>query len=367
MKTAIHDNQREFCKIGNTVDMSGTTYLKFIAYMQVICIILVVFGHSFHQYPDGEQGHSLLVYDMMYSFRMPTFIFVSGFLMAYTSILKPVHKVPTLGKFMVSKLRRLLIPYLTLTLVTFVPRAVMSGYADDNVNLSLRQFFNSFFMPEDLVIPYFWFIQASFILLIFSYVMFSLTRWSGHGHTSYILLMAVLFVILPLTELSDIKFFSLNAALRLAIFFLAGIVYALFMKRIDGIIPWSSYLTFISFVIAWAVTYFLTRDTDLLPVCQFCGICMIISIAKIMESHHITWLDHLTGSNYIIFLLSWYFNVFSQQIMSRIVSLPWWAYTLMSLIAGVYGPYMFYRYMKMNREKKIVRAISFLLGQNLKR
>lgn len=63
-------------------------FLKFIAYLQVIGIILVVLGHSFHEYPDGNMGRSLLMYRMMYSFRMPLFMFVSGFLMVYTTKLR---------------------------------------------------------------------------------------------------------------------------------------------------------------------------------------------------------------------------------------------------------------------------------------
>lgn len=60
-------------------------FLKFIAYLQVLGIILVVLGHSFHEYPDGAGGKTLLLYRMLHSFRMPLFMFVSGFLMVYTT------------------------------------------------------------------------------------------------------------------------------------------------------------------------------------------------------------------------------------------------------------------------------------------
>lgn len=52
------------------------TYLKFIGYMQIIAILLVVIGHSFHEYPDGMNGSSMLAYRMIYSFHMPLFIFI---------------------------------------------------------------------------------------------------------------------------------------------------------------------------------------------------------------------------------------------------------------------------------------------------
>ena len=65
--------------------MTEKKYLKFIAYLQIIGIFLVVVGHSFHEYPDGDYGRSMLLYRMMHSFRMPLFMFVSGFLMVYTT------------------------------------------------------------------------------------------------------------------------------------------------------------------------------------------------------------------------------------------------------------------------------------------
>ena len=52
-------------------------FVKFVAYLQIIGIILVVLGHSFHEYPDGRMGDSVLILKMLQSFRMPLFIFVS--------------------------------------------------------------------------------------------------------------------------------------------------------------------------------------------------------------------------------------------------------------------------------------------------
>ncbi|MDE6134813.1 MAG: acyltransferase family protein, partial [Muribaculaceae bacterium] len=62
-------------------------FLKFVAYLQIIGIILVVLGHSCHMYPDGNHGHSTLLYRMLFSFRMPLFMFTSGFLLILTTSL----------------------------------------------------------------------------------------------------------------------------------------------------------------------------------------------------------------------------------------------------------------------------------------
>lgn len=79
-------------------------FIKYIAYLQVIGIILVVLGHSFHEYPDGDFGRSMLFYRMLFSFRMPVFLFVSGFLMVYTTRLRAPKARPSIGQFTYTKL-----------------------------------------------------------------------------------------------------------------------------------------------------------------------------------------------------------------------------------------------------------------------
>lgn len=63
-------------------------YLNFLAYLQVLGIILVVIGHSFHEHPEGYFGYNLFPIRLIYSFHMPLFLFVSGFLFIYSTNLK---------------------------------------------------------------------------------------------------------------------------------------------------------------------------------------------------------------------------------------------------------------------------------------
>lgn len=71
--------------------MSSKKFFKFAAYLQIIGIILVVLGHSFHEYPDGAHGGKFILNAMLHSFRMPLFMFVSGFLMEFTTSISKKH------------------------------------------------------------------------------------------------------------------------------------------------------------------------------------------------------------------------------------------------------------------------------------
>ena len=57
--------------------MDGKNYT--IYFMQTFGILLVVLGHSFYQTKDGN-----VVVEWIYSFHMPLFMFVSGYLLDYT-------------------------------------------------------------------------------------------------------------------------------------------------------------------------------------------------------------------------------------------------------------------------------------------
>lgn len=342
-------------------------FIKFIAYMQVIGIILVVFGHSFHEYPDGHHGTSMLIYRMMFSFRMPTFMFVSGFLMAYTTFLNKIIGGSVVTAFIKSKIKRLLLPYFVLTLVTFLPRAALSSMADDAIALTSVGFVKAFIYMENMPIPLFWFIQASFVLLVFSCLFITLSDKIGVSRNVCQIILIILFVCLPFCMIGDVAFFSLGYAVRLGLFFSLGIVYAHWFTKIDKVVAWHSSVVFVSVALIWSVLFFLTENTMVYPLCQISGICMVISLAHILEYRKITWLDHLIGANYMIFLLSWYFNVLSQQVLAHFVKIPWYIHTCLSLILGIYMPYIFYRYLRSHQDVRWARNVSFILGQNLKK
>ena len=338
-------------------------FMKYIAYLQVIGIVLVVLGHSFHEYPGGNFGMDMLMYRMMHSFRMPLFVFVSGFLMVYTTILR-VDASP-LPSFVWNKVKRLLLPFVVLSLVTFFPRTLMSGVADDAMTADVATFADALLYNGKLVIPYYWFLQASFLLLVFNYAMISLGRKSGLDDRWVYLLLLVFFLVLPLCSFERQAFFSIEKAIDLGGYFVAGSVFARYSDSIDRMVPWRSPCFLLLCILVWAGLFFLLEHTRWFAVCSMVGICMCVSMAKILEHRNYGFLDHLIGANYLIFLLSWYCNVASQQVLSHFVALPWWVYSVLSLVSGIYVPWLGYRYLKTHSHSRWVRVAAFLLGQNI--
>lgn len=343
------------------------SFIKFIAYLQIIGIILVVFGHSFHEYPDGgAHGTTLPAYRLMYNFRMPLFMFVSGFLMYYTAFQRS-GAAPHPGAFAWKKVKRLLLPFVTLTLVTYVPRAAMSAMADEPVQLSVQGALRTLVYTAELPIPFFWFIQASFLLLIVNY---AVIYGAVQKRVPLRLVMAglvVVFALLPLASFGEEEIFGHISAISLGIYFVLGIVYCCYYGALGRVLPLDSPLAAVVSAAAWLLLFYIGEGTWVARLGSVFGIAMCISIAKLLVKHNLTFLDHLIGANYIIFLLSWYCNVASQQVLSHYVSLPWWCYTVLSLLSGIYVPWLFYRFLQSRRGSRLWCSVALLLGQSLKK
>ena len=328
----------------------------------------MVFGHSFHEYPSEKYGTDLLVYRMMYSFRMPLFMFVSGYLMVFTTMMRP-GPGKSVSEFTKGKIKRLLLPFFVLSLVTFVPRSLMGNMADEPLSLSWSSLVESLLIHDKLVISFFWFLQASFMLLVFNYSLLKLGRKARlDDHALYTIIVAF-FIVLPYFFPYDAlgNYFSLERAVTFGLFFVCGAAYCRFSEFFDYYIPWTSFIFLGVTASAWAVLFFLTENTDYSRICSLAGILMCVSLARILVKYDIRFLDHLIGANYMIFLLSWYCNVASQQVLHHFVELPWWCYTILSLVSGIYIPWLGYRYLQSHPQSRWVRITALLLGQSFKK
>jgi fucose 4-O-acetylase-like acetyltransferase len=317
-----------------------------------------------HQYNDNH-GTDLLIYQMMYSFRMPLFLFVSGFLVIYTTV--KLDKYPTFGKFVLKKFKRLLIPLFFLMSLVFIPRALMSGIADDIVDNSWSAYFTMFLHTKLFVIPYYWFLYTSFTLLAITYASVQICRRFKIYLPIALMILIISFIVLYFMQiLWHDDFLSIGNTIERGAYFIAGAIYCYYYEIIEnkfGQIISSFYFFFVS-VVCWTILFPIFEGTNLIMLCSFAGILMSISFAKLLVAKHITILDHLRGSSYIIFLLSWFFNVSTQQVLAHFTNFPWWIYSILSLTTGIYGPWLIYRLLKRYKTSRISQTISFLLGQN---
>lgn len=111
---------------------------------KAICIILVVMGHYV---PDNSPAWYVLVHDVIYTFHMPLFMFVSGYVYIATK------KRSTYGDFLLKKVRRLMVPYLTTSVMVIVIKLLTQGSMSVDNPVTIFSFVEMFYMPVAGLFP----------------------------------------------------------------------------------------------------------------------------------------------------------------------------------------------------------------------
>lgn len=119
--------------------------------MKGISIILVVLGHTV-QYANIEDFDNNVIFRIIYSFHMPLFMFLSGFL-AYKNI------NGSFAKFIIKKIKNLVIPFLSwYFLVDFIIFRKIK-------TISFNDYFKNIIHNPDAGLWFFWVLFLNFILI----------------------------------------------------------------------------------------------------------------------------------------------------------------------------------------------------------
>lgn len=136
-----------------------------IVLLTLFAMTLVVAGHS-DITPDFK---NIWIYKWAYSFHMPLFFFISGFLFALTI---PNIKLKTLSfsSFIKKKALRLLIPFLFINTIIFIIKASLikdSSIMQHPVEMTWKSFFESTFSNP---MGFMWFLPALFTIFVITLV-----------------------------------------------------------------------------------------------------------------------------------------------------------------------------------------------------
>ncbi|MCM1519016.1 MAG: acyltransferase [Pseudoflavonifractor sp.] len=338
-------------------------HLRYLSYLKVVGIILVVVGHSLHEYPGTQE--QVWLFRFIYSFHMPLFVFASGFAMSYSVMMR--SRGDGYGTFLLKKVKRLLVPFFVLNGIAFLPRVLFNSFADDKIELSSGQFIKSLFYSDELSIIFFWFLPMCFLCTCLTYLPLRYvgdsSRWKG-------LLSVLLLCIALLTRYTDLgpetRFFSLWEFSNLYLYFALGIIAGMYFKTLERV-PWSSVWLL---VLLSVVTVSLFEMTEIYGgygiwgvLCACSGIAAVISLSHLLVQRNITLLDHLCDATYMIFLLSWFIHTVTQQILHHFTDFPWWCYTALSIVCAVYVPYAVLLFLRFGDNlKRTKRTLLFILG-----
>lgn len=335
-----------------------------IYYMQTVGIILVVLGHSFYQ-----NMFNPLVY-WIYGFHMPLFFFISGYLLHYTAR-RPLHQSNLWGwnGFVMKKAYRLLFPYLIISSIFFIPKIWLNHLSARPVEASWQGYAEMLLHPYHNVIGSFWFLPTLFLIYVAAMTLIKLRHHLLRKYGIHPLLVLLSLTVIHLcTPIDKSSLLNINGAAHYMLYFTTGYYFCRYSieKRLERHAWWIAPLTLLlSLPSCFGKNHF---PYPLGGVCEgliaFNGILMTISFGQLYLRHRFTFLHHLYGATYTIYLLSFFPQFIANQLLLHFVSLPWPATTLLAFVTGVYIPYYIYRWIQCHPKNPLAQSLTFITGQH---
>lgn len=198
--------------------------ITWLLLLQSWAMLWVVIGHSPLSVPNLSSAFdtdyhecAMFLKKIAYSFHMPLFIMISGYLFYITRINKGSQYKKTLS----DKFVRLGIPYVFFTVFAFFLK-VYAGGVQRPVALSLKSFLCAFVWPFDGPLQEMWFVAV--ILIYFSLLGMYRRLLKSNWLSTLCLCCAVGLFFIPVSDMSGV--FAFNRAVHFFIFFFLGILIA---------------------------------------------------------------------------------------------------------------------------------------------
>ncbi len=291
-----------------------------ISILQAWGILLVVLGHSFYYHKENNP-----VFDWIYTFHMPLFMFISGYLLKYTTRRnnKHLNEIQLWGNkgFVWKKTKRLLIPYIAISSFAFAPKALLAKFAGRPVDFSIEGYVNMLIYPEDNVIAVFWFLPTLF--LIFIIVILAVKTTKAQLKLPMALGGLIILTLLHMYSSEiDTRLLNISGVVSYFVYFAFGYISCAY--NWERICAQKSAMVFavtaIFSIVLLLTPMWIGKDV----LCAVNGIAMSVALAKVYINLNASFLNHLFGASFAIYLFSWFPQVASQQIFIGITHSPWW-------------------------------------------
>lgn len=345
MITSYNKNDTTSTKKDNT--------LLFISMLQAIGCLFVVFGHS---YPVNIKPPLVLdsLREFIYTFHMPLFILLSGYLFVYTNgLARKGYK-----KFIIDKVIKLIIPYIVLSLVAYIPKYLFSQFLNDKVEINISYLVRTFLVPRENIWGHFWFLPTLLNCFIVSPILlYAMKSRLGIFITSLLLVLVRIFPI-------NTGWFALKDFSTLLLFFWAGCLVG--KIHINKLVSYFKIgLGFVSLIIS--VILFFISVYGLIN--EIFNILMAILMIVFLISCSI-WLTRngqnilhwLNGKTFEIFLLSWPVQAVVDILLYKVLHFNWYIVLACMFILGILIPLLLVKLLKIIDYKKRLKPLYLIIG-----
>ncbi len=337
--------------------MSKSNHL--MALLSVWGIILVVLGHSGFEEPIIQSELSGL-HSWIYSFHMPLFFLISGYLFSLTN---PEFEKACTGKFVQKKIKRLLIPYVVIGTVIFGVKYVFAGLSHATRVFSIENFFKMFVIPsaDYSTIGHLWYVFTLFMIFLVVLVLIGVRLISDKRLWSVALAIGGLWLLDSV--LPTIQLFNGSSVLYYAPYFLIGILLQRYYEQVGCLFEtssWGGQKCILYFTLTIVLTFIHVSGLCYMILRAICGILLSLSLCDFIMKH-LPRLEetmvHFSNKTYTIYLLSWFGHYIMKFALVNVLDMHYLIVVAGMFIGGLLFPLAICR---------LVDRVSLLNKRNLR-
>ena len=330
--------------------------IAYIAIAQLIGCILVILGHSIPlnwQIPNAIYQADVF----LYTFHMPLFFFVSGYLFYKTKSFERY----TFAAYIKKRSFRLMLPYVVLTGIGFIPKILTNKFFGDGAQLSLMYFVKAFLVPRQNVWGHFWFLPTLLLISLFS---FAFAKLKTKSPAAYGIVTVLLFGLTLVPKLTD--WFAVNDILKYTCFYALGLLFA--DTKAETVITGGKTKYLFLLLLPVSIGLFvipLKNEVAQTVVKQVIGIMMLTFVLVVSQFADITKTKvggFLCDKTYSIFILSWPFQSIVSMVFETAMDLPYYITMPIAFAAGIFGPIVTILIVDLIEKKIGKRFLSPIIG-----
>lgn len=279
-------------------------------YLKGIGIILVILGHSF-----AFTGFDLVnkekyfiyyyIFNFIYSFHMPLFFIVAGFLS---------NKEYEIKTFYISKIKRLLIPYIFINIVDYIPRHLFSSFVNNSSNSLSRVIFYSGVAT--------WFVYTLFMIFLIFPI---LDKFIFKKDKYYLFLYFLIGMNMVKLEIFNVNIFTLNRILFYLTYFYFGYILKNYYEKVKGNKYFNNKLILIILVIFSICFLYKYSENNITKVIYpFIGFVLCLKFSLFLKNFkRINFLEFCGTNSLIFYLLEPFFAVVYRVGLVKLIDLKY--------------------------------------------
>lgn len=278
-----------------------------MALLSVWGITLVVLGHSGFEEEIIQMKLSGL-HSWIYSFHMPLFFLISGFLFSLTN---PEMKHACTEKFIWKKTKRLMVPYIVLGTIIFVVKFALSGLSHAAREFTVANFFKMFLIPSASysTIGHLWYVFTLYVIFLLM-LGFIFMRLLSESNIKLIVVTIGLWLLCYF--LPYMSFLNLTSVLYYAPFFVIGILLHRNYQALSVLFEnrnWGGQKCLLYFVLTVACLFLPVSGLYERIFRAIIGILFSLSLCDLIirkMPRLENWMVMFSNKTYTIYLLSWF-------------------------------------------------------------